>query len=253
MEGASQVIRFAQTREKGPQNDAAKELLTDEVNAVVQGIRDIIPDASIHVWDGHGSGGLVPDHLLDIHYIPPQKVHMPRYFREHTIEALAFVGQHAMSYTLAGNLCHTMSSRNVEYYALNGELVGEFGLRAAIVGELGVPTIFISGDDKACNEAKCLIPEIVTVPVKKGTGWESANCFPIKETHDRLRKGIQSALERCEQIPPYKVLPPIALEIVNKSWFHINNWLKKGAIRTGVKSVMFQAESMEALVDAQVL
>ena len=58
LEGVAMVSRFSQTREEGPQKQAAMKLLTQEVNAAVDGILDVDADAEIVVWDGHGTGGI---------------------------------------------------------------------------------------------------------------------------------------------------------------------------------------------------
>ena len=58
LEGVAMVSRFSQTREEGPQKQAAMKLLTHEVNAAVDGILDVDADAEIVVWDGHGTGGI---------------------------------------------------------------------------------------------------------------------------------------------------------------------------------------------------
>ncbi|MHA1731756.1 MAG: M55 family metallopeptidase [Promethearchaeota archaeon] len=254
LEGVSGVTGFHQTREPGPAKLEAMHLLTGEVNAVIRGIREHDPGHSIHVWDGHGNGGIVVEELLPVEaFLPPERLHMADYFQDAAVDALAFVGQHAMSYTPGGNLCHTMSSRNVEYYSLNGELVGEFGIRAAIAGELGVPVTFLSGDDKACEEARRLVPGIVTVEVKRGTGWESADSLPVPVVHDLLREGIGKALAKVGDIPPVLVDHPVTLEIASRSWFHALNHFRKGAKRSGTRTAVFEASDMRALVDRGVL
>lgn len=248
LEGVAGVTRFAQTREEGPLKEAARRLLTAEVNAVVRGIRAHDPTTEIHAWDGHGSGGLDPEALApDVHYLPPQRVNMETYFRAHAIDALLFVGQHAMAYTRGGNLCHTMSSRHVEFYQLNGTQVGEFGLRATLAGELGVPTIFLSGDAAACAEARALVPAIVTVAVKEGTGWESAECLPPRETRALLETGVQRALARRDAIPPVAPPGPVVLEITSKDFFHALGKVGQGGTRVDLKTVRFEAPDLLTL------
>ena len=110
-------------------------------------------------------------------YLPPHSLVLSDYFPKNGIDALLFIGQHSMAGTPNGNLAHTMSSKFVEYYKLNDHFIGEFGLRAAIAGELGIPTIFISGDNLACLEARNLIPNIVECPVKKSLGLEQAEAL----------------------------------------------------------------------------
>ena len=256
LEGVSGVTRFEQSREDGPLNDEAKSLLTEELNALILGINDFDPELNIHLWDGHGSGGIHHDVLLPVKkYLPHSgRVHMVKYFRENQIQALLFAGQHAMSFTFNGNLCHTMSSKAVEYYALNGELIGEFGLRAAIAGEIGVPTIYIAGGDKACEEARKLIPNIVTTETKKGTGRESADCSPPRKVHKMLHDDVQVALSKINDIKPYIVDKPVTLEQCFKkiSIFYFKK-MRDGEIRRGKRTKINKASSMEELVDRKVL
>ena len=148
------ISRFNQTRDVTPEDKAiSMKLLTREVNAAVDGILDVDPDAEVVVWDGHGSGGI---DILEFHprakLIARGPIHPP-YFMDESFDALFFVGQHAMAGTEAAPLCHTYSSKSIEYYKLNGIFVGEFGARAIMAGTLGVPTVFIAGDDKAVAEA----------------------------------------------------------------------------------------------------
>jgi hypothetical protein len=49
---------------------------------------------------------------------------------------------------------------------LNGCPIGEIGCLAAIAGAMEVPTVFLSGDDKACAKAAALNPQMVTVATK---------------------------------------------------------------------------------------
>ena len=174
LEGVAMVSRFSQTREEGPQKQAAMKLLTHEVNAAVDGILDVDADAEIVVWDGHGTGGI---DVLEFH--PKAKLIArgpirPPYYLDATYDALFFLGQHAMAGTPNAPLSHTYSSLSIEYYKLNGKMIGEFGCRAALAGTFNVPTVFISGDDKAVAEAKQLIPGIYGVETKEGLGQELA-------------------------------------------------------------------------------
>src|ERR1051326_3394278 len=166
LEGPAGVNRWIQTREgETLEKAAAMRLLTAEVNAAVEGIRQADPDAEVIVYDGHGTGGIVfeelhPDAQVILH---GSGMRIP-YCLDLSFDALYFVGQLAMAGTPNAPLCHTYSSRRVEYFRLNGKFIGEIGCLAAIAGSMGIPTVFLSGDDKACAEAEALQPEIVTVP-----------------------------------------------------------------------------------------
>ena len=168
LEGVAGVQRWAQTREPGPLKEQAMRLLTAEVNAAVDGVLDVAPDADIVVWDGHGNGGLDVEQLHPAARLIPRGPISPPYYLDEGFDALYFVGQHAMAGTPDAPLSHTYSSRSIDYYKLNGVAMGEFGCRAALAGTLGIPTVFLSGDDKAVAEAQALIPALHGASVKQG-------------------------------------------------------------------------------------
>ena len=211
IEGVVGIDSFANTRTDDPAKKApAMDRLADEVTACVAGIRDVRPDAVVLVWDGHGTGGLREDDLDDVIFVREGRP----YFNIRGVEAQLFVGQHAMAGMPFAPLRHTYSSRSIESYRLNGTFIGEFGCRALVAGYQDVPTIFLSGDDKACLEAELFIPQIHTVPVKRGRGEEAA-------THDNpvvadaaIREATARAIERRDEIPPFTgIEPPFTLDV----------------------------------------
>ena len=79
---------------------------------------------------------------------------------------------HAMAGTRNACLCHTMGPGYV--HKVNHIEVGEMELCAYLMGELGIPWVFTSGDAHACREAERFVPGMVTAVVKEGTGLKSA-------------------------------------------------------------------------------
>ncbi len=213
LEGVAGVQRWNQTRESGPQKEQAVRLLTAEVNAAVDGILDTFPDAQVVVWDGHGSGGLDIERLHPGASFIPRGPISPPYFLDEGFDALYFVGQHAMAGTPDAPLSHTYSSRTVEYYKLNGILMGEFGCRAALAGTLGIPTVFVSGDDKVVAEARALIPGIYGAAVKQGRGIEMAIHLSPQQARDLVRQTAAEATRHWTDVPPLVLEPPYELEI----------------------------------------
>jgi D-amino peptidase len=213
LEGVAGVQRWEQTRERGPQYEQAVRLLTAEVNAAVDGILDAAPEATVVVWDGHGSGGLDVERLhARARFIPRGPILAP-YFLDEGFDAQFFVGQHAMAGTPAAPLSHTYSSRTVEYYKLNGIYVGEFGCRAALAGSLGIPTVFISGDDKAVAEARALVPGIYGATVKEGRGIEMAIHLSPDAARQLIRQTAAEAVRHVGDIAPFVLDPPYEQEI----------------------------------------
>lgn len=209
LEGVAGIDSFEHTRTGDEERKApAMDQLGREVDACVAGIRDVYPEAAVDVWDGHGSGGLRESDVDAATYIGDGR---PYYDLDH--DAMLFVGQHAMAGTFHAPLRHTYSSRSVAYYRLNGSFVGEFGCRALIAGLQDVPTVLLTGDDKACREARTFVPEIETVAVKEGRGEEAADHVDQEAACDAVRDGAARAVERLEEIPPFTGFePPYELE-----------------------------------------
>jgi D-amino peptidase len=228
LEGPAMISRFNQTRDPAPEDKIiSMKLLTWEVNAAVDGILDVDKNAEVIVWDGHGSGGI---DILEFH--PKAKLIArgpirPPYYLDETFDAQFFVGQHAMAGTEAAPLCHTYSSKTIEYYKINGIFVGEFGARAIMAGTIGVPTVFLAGDDKAVAEAKALVPGIFGAAVKQGLGRELAIHLSPKAAHKLIRETAAEACKNIDSIPPVKVDPPYEQEIRVLEGVSIEGYLKR--------------------------
>ncbi|MCL7418241.1 MAG: M55 family metallopeptidase [Halalkalicoccus sp.] len=211
LEGVTGVDSFYRTRtgreeRKGP----AMDRLAREVNACIEGVHSRAPDATVDVWDGHGSGGLRKRDLEGGRYLGEGRP----YFHLEGYDGVLFVGQHAMAGTPDAPLCHTYSSLAVDYYKLNGVFVGEFACRALLAGRQGVPTVFLAGDDKATLEARQFVPGIETAVTKYGTGRESARHRDPQAVERAIRGGTAAAVDRLGEIPPYTgISPPYSLEI----------------------------------------
>lgn len=211
LEGVVGVDSFSQTRTtdnemKGP----GMKQLGREVNACIEGIKSVYPNADIAVWDGHGTGGMFVDDLVGGHYVRGGRP----YYDIQGYSAMLFVGQHAMAGTPFAPLCHTFSSTRVAYYRLNGSFIGEFGALTTVAASQNVPTILLSGDDKAAFEARMWVPSIETAVVKWGTGLESATHRDPKEACDDIRTAAARAVGRLNNFPmPLRPTPPYSLEI----------------------------------------
>jgi D-amino peptidase len=247
LEGPAMISRWNQTREPDATREdiaASRKLLTWEVNAAVDGILDAQPDAEIIVWDGHGGGGI---DVFEFH--PRAKLISrgpisPPYFLDSTFDALFFVGQHAMAGTKDAPLCHTYSSKTVEYYKLNGRLVGEFGARTIMAGTFGVPSVFISGDDKAVAEARAMVPNIHGAAIKQGLGIELALHLSPKAARELIRKTAAEATRGIGSIQPVKVDPPYEQEIRVYESANVNLYLPKGGKKIDDRTVLLRSDDI---------
>lgn len=168
LEGVAGVLnREDWTVPSGRYHEKAKRLLTEEVNAAVDGMCQG-GATEVLVVDGHGPGGIDPE-LLDARAELMRGAPQPvwPWGLDCSFSALAFVGQHAKAGTPYSHLSHTQGFHFMDL-SVNGVSIGEFGQLALCAKELGIPTIFASGEAALAEESQALCPGIVTVPVKRG-------------------------------------------------------------------------------------
>lgn len=201
-------------------NDLAKEFLTLEVNAAVEGFfRGGATE--ILVADGHGSGGLNPK-LIDprIQFQRGWAAGWPLGL-ENGADFCAWVGQHAKSRSEFAHLAHTQGFSYFEL-SINGIAIGEFGQLAMCASQLGIRSIFGAGDEAFTKEAQALVPGIETVAVKRGTRagtgdecnaeeYAKRNTGAIhlhpEEARRRICAGAERAILRAKADPSFGIIP----------------------------------------------
>jgi D-amino peptidase len=222
LEGVAGVVSFeTQTYPGGKRVEESGKLLTAEVNAAVDAMVDCGVD-DILIEDGHGPGAIHYPDLHDAAKLLHGRPHGTRQVTEaivETYDVMMMVGQHAMAGRATGNLSHSQSSRAIEYIKLNDRPIGEIAQCALYTGALGLPFIFLSGDEAGCREAEELVPGITTAAVKVGTGRNAAVSVSMAESHRRIREGVTRAIEKqaSDPIPPLVWDPPFVME---KRFFH---------------------------------
>ncbi len=76
-----------------------------------------------------------------------------------------------------GNLNHTMSSRSIEHYKLNGRLIGETAVFALYHGAFGRPLLFLSGGTGRKLAALCRVLGASGVNKHIGALWDPGNAL----------------------------------------------------------------------------
>lgn len=253
LEGAHSVTRFVQTRKPGTALENARCLHTEQVNAMLAGIRDYNCDIRIHVWDSHGLGGIHRSDLGPVHaFLPPGRIDLVDYFRRFCIDAICFESAHAKNHTPRANLCHTMSSRKIDRYIINGSDIGEIGLRAAIAGAAGIPTVYLNGDDKACSEARALMPWITTTTTKTGTGLQTADNLPRRVVLNAIKNDSCKAFQQIQNMHPYIVTPPIDFEIKQRLFYALKR-LTGQVFNRKQNPLIFKNTTIFSLVEKKIL
>jgi len=122
------------------------------------------------VCDGHGPGGINPVILAERARLIrnwPAEARYP-FGSAGSFDAVAWVGWHTKAGSAWAHLAHT-NSFNVIDTTISGVSVVEFGEFAYWAAELGVRSIFASGNEVLGREAREIVPGIETVAVKRGT------------------------------------------------------------------------------------
>ena len=212
MEGISGICQRSQVSGTEYYN-VARKYMTWDVNACV---------------DGCYQGGAKEVIVLDAHYMSfnllwDELDPRARYIQGRSpdqrmpdiknYDGLILLGYHAMAGTRFGVLEHTMSSSAWQNFWINGKKSGEIAIDAAIAGTYNVPVIMVSGDDKACNEAKSFLGNVVTAEVKKGLEVEGAILLSKPKAHSLITEKSAEAVKNCKKAKIYKVKSPVTLRL----------------------------------------
>jgi D-amino peptidase len=112
----------------------------------------------------------------------------------------------------AGVLGHTFTY-SVTELRLNGTVVGESGLSAAIASHFGALVVLVSGDAHAVRQAKNLIKNLVGVSTKKGVGLYPVRTLTPDNACELIRKGANEALGLVGDIETYTIKKPVMMEV----------------------------------------
>ena len=214
MEGIAVLAHEDQTDQKGFDYGRMREIMTGEVEAAIRGAREGGADEVV-VCDGHDTGRniLIEKMSEECEIIQGSSYELGMMAGiSRDFGASLQVGYHSMKHTHAGTLGHTYTY-SIAALELNGVLVGESGLSAAIAGHFGVPLVFVSGDLHAVRQAQKLVPGIIGVPTKEGVGVYGSRSLSPRKVRDQIRKGAKEAVEKAQHIKPFIVRRPINVEV----------------------------------------
>jgi len=220
MEGVAGVVTGDHLGPTGFEYQKAREWLTEEVNAAIRAARDA-GATEIVVSDSHGNGeNLLLDRLpVDVLLVRawPRPLMMMQGIDE-SFDAALFIAYHASTSNTTGVRAHTMSSGNLTGVRLNGILVPEAVINAAIAGQFGVPVVMISGDDAIVEEATSLLGDIEGAVLKWSYGFHSAMTVMPEVAQQIVAEKVASALGRLGDFRPYTIERPIRVEVSFKNY-----------------------------------
>ena len=253
MEGIAGVVERRQCWRGSDDYHVGRALMVGEANAVVAGAFD---GGATHVVvnDSHGDMcNLVPQDLDPRAELQTgQKMPDAMIYGAHDhADVVMFIGYHAAAGTACAVLEHSYSSQQVAEIRVDGALWGELELNAAVLGAAGVPVGLVSGDDAVCRQASEFIADVRTVEVKTALGSRAARSI----SPERSRLLLRAAAAETLRTP----LPsPLSLEGAHRlevefltSLMAEGASIMPGAVRTGVRSVTYQAPDLSTLSRAR--
>ena len=225
MEGIGGIGAGSMTSTGGKDYGTGRELLTAEVNTVVDAVFAHSPGAEILGNDSH------VDHQNVLHTrLDPRVTYIQGSIKplgmvqglDATFDGVIFIGYHAKAGDPDGFLAHT-GSGSVKGLWLNGVEVGEGGMNAAFAGGHGVPVIVAAGDSAATAELGALL-DTETVTTKTAETPASARLIHPERVRGMLAEAVDRALDRLARggFEPFDLGEPVRVEMRFASTTHVD-------------------------------
>ena len=172
IEGVATTLSHEDCRPGNPNYPYHCDEMTKEVLAACEGAMEAGAD-EIVIKDAHG-----PACNIDSKVLPPCAQIIKGWSGhpflmveglDKSFDAALFVGYHGAASREGNPMSHTVSGRPA-YIKLNGRICSEFMMFSLCAASLGVPTVYLSGDQQLCEDSQDLHPCLVTTAVKEGTG-----------------------------------------------------------------------------------
>jgi len=215
MEGISGINTSEQLVSGRSAYGEGRELLTREINRIARFLKEEGVDEVV-VQDGHGSGtNIIWEKLSSDVDLCITGAVRTRYYRKEieNADGVILLGYHAMAGAAEALLEHTMSSVRIQNLWLNGEKSGEVALDAGILGDMGIPVIMVSGDDKVCAEAGKLLPWATLACVKESLGLMTTALLPSHKAEEVLKNAVHDAISRIGEMKPYVISKPVKCKV----------------------------------------
>jgi len=215
MEGVTGVVQPAQLGPAGFDYAFARELMTAEVNAAIDGAADA-DFREVVVADSHGNGqnlllDRLPAHVRVVRGFP-RPLNMMQGI-EKGFAAAIFIGYHGSEYLADAVRAHTFSGTKLLGVKMNGSEIPEGIFNAAIAGQFDVPVTFVSGDRAAVEQLQKELPWVEGVVVKEGLGMNSTITNTPAHNRAAIREGVGRSLQHLGSMKVYRVGAPIDFEI----------------------------------------
>lgn len=216
IEGVAGVVHNEEGAKGNSEYERARRLMTAEASAVVAGIFEADPEATVSVVDSHGPyRNIIPEDLDERATLLRGK---PRHFGmmdgiESGYDIAMFVGAHGRAGTGASVLSHTFTG-HIHDVKINGKSYGELGLNAAMAGAFGVPVVLVAGDQSVRLEAQDVLGDAALfVQVKHSHSQMAAESVHPNVARRRLTQAASRVVRELPQVEPFRIESPVTVEV----------------------------------------
>jgi len=247
IEGITGIVHRDQIFPGEPNYAQGCRLMTEDINAAIEGALELEPNAEFLVCDGHGTMRNILLETLN----PAAQLVTGSAGRNNRLlcqsegvdeshDMVFLSGYHSKAGTPNGLLCHTLLSLHVCNFSINGEIVGEAAINAAVCGSYGVPVALITGNSELESEAEATLPPGFTFcSTKTSIGFSAAICKTPVKSHADIRAAAKLAVTNFKQakLSTLAYDGPVTMEVESyKREFADNACVVPGVEKTGERS-----------------
>lgn len=244
IEGVTGITNWDEAARTKPDYPKFAEQMAREVKAACEGALKAGAD-EIWIKDAHASGRNldVIDFPENIKLIRAWSGHPFSMFQEldSSFDAVVMTGYHSYAGSSGNPLAHTMDDERIAFVKINDEWASEFLLGLYTASMVGVPVVFVSGDEELCKHVNLFNKNIKTVAVKKGVGNSVISMHP-KAAADKIRGSVEEALK--EDLNSYKVNLPEKFKVEVSYIHHMHAYRSSfypGAKLISTNNVLFES------------
>jgi len=228
----------------------ARELLTGEVNAAIEGALEG-GATYVLVNENHSGRELILEkvhpaaEVIQGHTKPLETADG----LDSSFDAFFLVGIHARSYTPRAVLAHTWWPRVTDEWRVNGVAIGEIGFNALLAGHFGVPVALVTSDDLGVAEAKELLGDVEGVIVKWSRSRYAARGIHPSKAREAIRQGAAKAVRELHRFAPFSLGTPVKFEIDFTQAVQADRvCIVPPFVRAGPRTVSITADTFEEAV-----
>lgn len=188
---------------------ATREAMVSDVNAAIEGVRQIVPDPDVLVADAHGDKQTIPPTDLDESASLLRGDTRPYGMVDGVdgdTDLAFFIGYHGRPGS-GGFLEHTFTG-SIADVRLDGDSVGEVELNATLLADRDVPVTLVTGDDYLRETVAERLPQAEYVTTKTARSSTSA----IGRHPTAVKADIRDAAAAAATDLPAQATPPVSVD-----------------------------------------